>query len=193
MTLLKLMEISKNLKKNLEDAIDKMEFENENFENETFYMCKSINKYTIESLVNKGVYKNNPMNFNDPFDPYFKMIQSKYSDIIDPLNKIKITCFSKQSENLLLWAHYGDSHKGICLGYTISKPANKVYFGEIKYEDLKTEREPQFIVTQPLTQDNIDNIDYNNTSSKYKIKEDIYLTDFYFRKIKIGNMKMNID
>ncbi len=28
-------------------------------------------------------------------------------------------CFSRNWDNLLLWSHYGDSHKGVCLGFDI--------------------------------------------------------------------------
>ena len=30
-----------------------------------------------------------------------------------------ILCFSRNWDNLLLWSHYGDSHKGVCLGFDI--------------------------------------------------------------------------
>lgn len=28
-----------------------------------------------------------------------------------------VSCFSKEWDNLLLWSHYADSHKGICIGF----------------------------------------------------------------------------
>ncbi len=33
--------------------------------------------------------------------------------------RIGILCFSRNWDNLLLWSHYGASHKGICLGFDI--------------------------------------------------------------------------
>lgn len=39
-----------------------------------------------------------------------------------PLTKLfGITCFSKNMKNLLMWAHYANSHKGICLGFDINE------------------------------------------------------------------------
>lgn len=35
-----------------------------------------------------------------------------------------ISCFSKISNNLLMWAHYASNHKGICIGYDILKLRN---------------------------------------------------------------------
>jgi len=35
-----------------------------------------------------------------------------------------ICCFSEEYDNPLLWSHYGDQHRGICIGYTLDrKPA----------------------------------------------------------------------
>jgi hypothetical protein len=28
-------------------------------------------------------------------------------------------CFSRTSSNILMWSHYGDNHKGICLGFDV--------------------------------------------------------------------------
>ncbi|WP_415376665.1 DUF2971 domain-containing protein [Patiriisocius sp. Uisw_017] len=37
------------------------------------------------------------------------------------LSKIGVTCFLQKPDNLLLWAHYSDSHKGVCLKFDITK------------------------------------------------------------------------
>ena len=29
-----------------------------------------------------------------------------------------VSCFSKNGENMLMWSHYGDEHKGVCIGYS---------------------------------------------------------------------------
>jgi hypothetical protein len=39
-----------------------------------------------------------------------------YKNNPDLLN-LSITCFSEEWDNILLWAHYADEHKGICLEY----------------------------------------------------------------------------
>ncbi|RYE18133.1 MAG: DUF2971 domain-containing protein, partial [Sphingobacteriaceae bacterium] len=30
-----------------------------------------------------------------------------------------ISCFSRNHDNMLMWAHYADSHQGICIGYNL--------------------------------------------------------------------------
>lgn len=32
-----------------------------------------------------------------------------------------ICCFSQEYDNPLLWSHYGDQHRGICIGYTLDR------------------------------------------------------------------------
>jgi hypothetical protein len=37
------------------------------------------------------------------------------------INKRGITCFSESDDALLMWSHYSDSHKGVCLTFDIEK------------------------------------------------------------------------
>jgi len=40
------------------------------------------------------------------------------------ISKIGVSCFSSTSNNLLLWSHYANAHKGICLKFDITKDSN---------------------------------------------------------------------
>jgi hypothetical protein len=42
-----------------------------------------------------------------------------------------LLCFSRSWSNILMWSHYGDRHKGICLGFDVPEGESK--FVEIKY------------------------------------------------------------
>jgi hypothetical protein len=42
-----------------------------------------------------------------------------------------VLCFSLSWSNILMWSHYGDRHKGICLGFEI--PDNAKKYRKIKY------------------------------------------------------------
>ena len=55
--------------------------------------------------------KDNPGSFAKHFTTTFKK----------NLAKIGVTCFLSSPDNLLLWAHYSSSHKGICLKFDITK------------------------------------------------------------------------
>lgn len=54
---------------------------------------------------------------------------------------IRVFCFSKTFQNPLMWGHYGNSHKGFCVGYDLNDilniPKNKdnLCFGEVSYTD----------------------------------------------------------
>jgi hypothetical protein len=37
------------------------------------------------------------------------------------IEKIGVSCFSTTNDNLLLWSHYADSHKGLCLSFDITQ------------------------------------------------------------------------
>ena len=136
--------VKEKLKAHFKETISKNDFGEDEFkikDNEKFYyMYKEVNKNTIETLINRGVYKNKVENFNDPFDPYFK----KYNTILDEeLKDIRITCFSTTSNNILLWSHYGNNHKGICLGYEIDettiKENEKIILKKVLYKGIETE------------------------------------------------------
>lgn len=137
--------------------------------NNIYYMCKGINKYTIESLVNMGIYKNNVNNFNDPFDPYLK----KYNTILnEECKKIKVTCFSQKNDNLLLWAHYANNHKGLCLGYKLNDKDSKVFFDKVIYKEIETELQDSYLVEKGM-------------SEEIGLKENILtLKELYLRKHK---------
>jgi hypothetical protein len=47
-----------------------------------------------------------------------------------------ICCFTKGKDNLLLWSHYADSHKGVCLGFDYDLMIKKFpQFDEVEYSD----------------------------------------------------------
>jgi hypothetical protein len=61
---------------------------------------------------------------------------------------LAVTCFSEKNDNLLIWSHYSDSHKGICLGFDLRKLYLnfKIYFPaliKVKYTN-KLERVDYF-------------------------------------------------
>lgn len=115
-------------------------------DNESYKLLKFryINKYLIESLVSSSLYFASPETLNDPFDcqcdiekSLMKAIDETDSQKKDLLLRVKkdriiksietltkpsgICCFSdpKILKNTLMWAHYADSHKGLCVQYDI--------------------------------------------------------------------------
>ena len=59
------------------------------------------------------ILKNESGNFRDKFD----------SDAYAKLNsKIGILSLSKRWDSILMWAHYTDAHKGLCIGFDSNEP-----------------------------------------------------------------------
>ncbi len=53
----------------------------------------------------------------------------------EAINSNGVCCFSKKEDNLLLWSHYGDSHKGVCLKFDILEDPEFFYFpSNVKYK-----------------------------------------------------------
>jgi hypothetical protein len=105
------------------------------------YKFKPINKFLIESLVNQSLYFPKLEKLNDPFDCNMELIivltraeksakgdrKNFLSSILgDPkffenwksyIDNIGVFSFSRENSNMLMWAHYADAHRGVCLEY----------------------------------------------------------------------------
>lgn len=140
--------------------------------------------FTLNNLINNQLGFNRIENFNDPFDTNPKLdidkndiisanisneLKKSYlslpkSQIIDIAlegirkpsftDKYGVTCFSKINDNILMWSHYANSHKGICLGFDLDKNnlenfidkkkniENKLIFSKTKYRLLPIKYSP---------------------------------------------------
>ncbi|MCI5746169.1 MAG: DUF2971 domain-containing protein, partial [Erysipelotrichaceae bacterium] len=88
-------------------------------------------------------YKKIPL-INYFINKYFKnvfeneKINDEYKKLIDEVNSIQdeidkntyITCFSEKYDSILMWSHYGDSHKGACIEFEIQDDKE---FKKVKY------------------------------------------------------------
>lgn len=109
---------------------------------------RKIDRNLLDSLIRDYIYFSHPIQLNDPFDCKIKITKSlncaiklskgKSKDKLSQLNSAQ-TFFDNLNEKLsnsgifscsynknnaslrepLLWAHYADRHKGICLVYNI--------------------------------------------------------------------------
>lgn len=84
-------------------------------------------QYGISSLKEKRLKVTRIEELNDPFDLCpLDASNPAVSKVAEALTShlwktTAILCFSRNWDNILLWSHYGDSHKGICLGFDISE------------------------------------------------------------------------
>lgn len=68
------------------------------------------------------------------FDSNDKSLEELMSAVY---KKSAVLCMTPHPDNLLMWAHYGDSHRGVCIGFDINLPFDEE-FGNgypVKYQD----------------------------------------------------------
>lgn len=136
----------------------------------TCYSFRKCSHFLNQSLVNQSVPLSSPSTFNDIFDcPVFDM---ENTDEVSKISKqalcqcLKIACFVRnislpnknnhdgspkhpndieEYKNTLMWAHYADSHKGICIKYSFPSDFTKMgsnsnceyvtFFHDVNYQD----------------------------------------------------------
>ena len=82
---------------------------------------KEKNVQRIEQLFKDcKLYFSDWEKMNDPLEGYFQYYVSKNSnthinDIKTEKNKYGITCCSQSMSEILMWSHYANNHKGICI------------------------------------------------------------------------------
>ena len=136
------------------------------------YRFQSINKLTLQNLNNQKNWVADPYEFNDPFEFSFydSILIDENGDFrqlnhIEKSNAIKfkdsigdygIVCYTSEYRNNLLWSHYSENHKGMCLVFDIPKEKEdslykvqyQLHFPEINLtDDSKTDEEIKTIVT----------------------------------------------
>lgn len=118
--------------KNLED--NSLYFNIVNYFNDPFDSFPNI-KMSQKTLKNN--LKKRP-EFSNKKEKSIPTIKSDKITILShsfPLTKLfGITCFSSNSCNLLMWSHYSNSHKGICLGFDINE--NNLYDFILNSDDI---------------------------------------------------------
>lgn len=140
----------------------------------TAYAFRKCTTFLYQSLINEQLNISSPTTFNDPFDCPIHVLLNKGEDLYFLIRQayqesLKIACFSsnvklpyyhedkgvcshekkhkkdkKEYLNSLMWAHYADSHKGICIKYRFCHPISQLgnanpnvvaYFKDVKYSN----------------------------------------------------------
>jgi hypothetical protein len=115
-----------------------------------FYRYQPINKLSISNLSKGKNWVANPFEFNDPFE--FRMTEFYYMNrqgelayldeesanarimYQNTIEKFGVICYSTIETSTLMYSHYADHHKGMCLEFEIPKENLKV-MKEVKYKD----------------------------------------------------------
>ena len=92
-------------------------------------------KHALDDLRHCRLKISRIMELNDPFeflgvdlsDPTLRRALKKTKQQLSKTNGL--LCFSKTWRNPVLWGHYADSHRGICLGFDVPR----TFLTEVKY------------------------------------------------------------
>jgi Protein of unknown function (DUF2971)/Tetratricopeptide repeat len=120
-------------------------YDKKEFDSQIYYKFRDLkeNSNTFEMLKNNYIYFHDFSKLNDPFDcrlisEYNNNPAMKYGfeDIGDP----KVMSLSMSNNNQLLWSHYADEHKGLCIGYKFDIEGlieNKIISNIVKYSKIQ--------------------------------------------------------
>lgn len=113
--------------------IEAFKIRNEHFpENMKLYKYQNISDKKIDSLLNGEIYLSKRSALNDPFelDPVYYdsdiienlgITNDEFKIILEGLyENMGVMSLSSRYDNMPLWTHYGDEHKGICVEYDIN-------------------------------------------------------------------------
>lgn len=111
----------KNYFDNLMNKIINIDFNIENDNIDILYKYMNIDINTLNLISEEKLRISNFNYFNDPIDPIIKLKIDTLPEIKDIIDKIKICSLSSEYDNFLMWSHYSNKHRGICIAYDISK------------------------------------------------------------------------
>jgi hypothetical protein len=101
------------------------------------YKYHSINIFLLHSLRKKEHWCSRFDLLNDPYELYF--IDQTDNKVFKNLTQgVCVCCFSKTMSEILMWSHYADNHKGVCLEFEIDEELVKGFLLEMKYNNELT-------------------------------------------------------
>jgi hypothetical protein len=116
----------------------------------------------FEKLFNEEVENNLILRAGEKYNGFFPihtLTEDQRKDFIkfqvkQSVNQFGIVSLSETHSNLLMWSHYADEHKGICLGFHsnfLSRLSQKTYdeYGITTYKPIKVNynnKRPQYLI-----------------------------------------------
>lgn len=119
------------------------------------FKYRKFDKSSLELFINRELWFAKADTLNDPFEanaslanimkavwehyPLSANLRVKYEEAIrESLLTLGICSFSKARKNQLMWSHYADEHKGICIGFKedyLKQNGIKFFPSNIEYQD----------------------------------------------------------
>jgi hypothetical protein len=102
-----------------------MWFSKPEFFNDPFDCKTNLEHNYAKDLVINWFIKHG-MSFSEAEDSYSSVTKQQLRDIVKSnldkaIAESYVCCFAEEKDNLLMWSHYTDSHKGACLKFDITE------------------------------------------------------------------------
>lgn len=102
----------------------------------------SINKYTEQCIKSQKVFFNDWEKLNDPMEGFYIYTPEQHKINIEQILrdeklKYKIFCCSKEYNEILMWSHYADNHRGVCLEIEVNEELckqNNIFHRNVVYK-----------------------------------------------------------
>jgi hypothetical protein len=88
-------------------------------------------EHGLENIAKKRMRISRLKDLNDPFellasDQSDKSLRTVFQNLKDKMHESTgMVCFSENWSNPVIWSHYADRHRGICLGFEVEKSVVK--------------------------------------------------------------------
>ncbi|MCK4677768.1 MAG: DUF2971 domain-containing protein [Bacteroidales bacterium] len=87
----------------------------------------TIDNYSTQLMLDEGLYSRDEDEINLSIEELTKKLLTegkinlqnlKFREIFEGFKRsLGVTCFSRESNDFLMWSHYADKHKGFCIGF----------------------------------------------------------------------------
>jgi len=120
---------------------------------EIYYKYKSLNnfKHIVDILLYKRLYASKYRDLNDPMEGIyvhdFNLDFNFVNNIHNGKDKLRICSLSKDKNNILMWSHYANGHRGIILGVEIDQ--QKYEIEEITYSGIEVVKDININLNTP--------------------------------------------
>lgn len=99
----------------------------------------TFNENAISCLINKEIWMSSLKEFNDPFESLVSVdfgneeLQRLFERYVE--RKV-VHCFSECNKNILMWSHYADKHRGLCIGIDETRFLGTGLLSKVTYDNI---------------------------------------------------------
>ncbi len=89
------------------------------------YKFQSINEQTLANLKSKILWASNVTAFNDPFEHiHLRVGENPHKNLMEfynAMDNFSVICLTEKFDDILMWSHYADSHRGFCMHFEMTQ------------------------------------------------------------------------